>query len=80
MAQPTHDFRQVACRLFSCNRATVREFAATCRFFKRRIQDSVRLPDNVRIRDELLQDPQGLADAASPPVRKPGDTTPSSGH
>lgn len=55
MAQPTHDFRQVVCRLFSCNRATVCEFAATCRFFKWRIQDPVRLPDNVRIRDELLR-------------------------
>ena len=58
MAQPTHDFRQVVFRLFSCNRATVCEFAATCRFFERRIQDSVRLPDNVRIRDELLQAPK----------------------
>lgn len=57
MAQTTHDFRQVVCRLFSCNRAMAREFAATCRFFERRIQDSVRLPDNFRIRDELLQVP-----------------------
>ena len=61
MAQCAHDFRQVACRLFSCNRATVRELTATagtCRILERRIQDSVRLPDNVRIRDELLQVPE----------------------